>query len=163
MVAKKAESKDIAICLQKHKGNQSRVAKELGVTRKAIQQRIRTDPIVRSAWERYKAALEKVVPHRKSIRLIAEAMEAEKEHRNMSGEVVDTSPDHKIRLAANEQYLKINRLISDDTDKKAAEQHLHLHLGDKKTSDLLAEIKSQLKFLGHDPDAEASTPTIEPV
>jgi len=163
MVAKKAESKDIALSLQKHKGNKNRVAEELGVSRMAIQQRVKNDPIVRSAMERYQKSLEKVVPHRKSIRVIAEGMEAEREHRNMSGDIVDTSPDHKIRLAANEQYLKINGLLKDDSDKKAAEQHLHLHLGDKKTADLLSEIKSQLKFLGHDVDAEPLPPVIESV
>ena len=66
-----------------------------------------------------------------------------------------TEPDHYARLKANEQYLKINGLLKDDTDKKGAENHLHLHLESVKTKQLCDELAKQYKFLsGRDIDTE---------
>ena len=169
MGAKKVESKAIVKALQKSKGNQAVAARACGITRQAIRTRIKKDPIVKNEWKKYVESLRRTIPNKRSIKVISEAMEAEtvKSVRVEGGEFGEreevTEPDHYARLKANEQFLKITRLLGDDSDKKAAEQHLHLHLGDKKTSDLLAEIKSQLKFLGHDMDAEALPPAIESV
>ena len=142
---KKVESRALVIALQKNKGNQSATAKELGISRTAVQERVRTDPIVKSAWEKFVATLEKTgATDKRAARVIADGMIAKKEHTNMSGRVVRKSPDHKIRLAASEQYLKCKRLIGVDLPPPAPEQHLHFHFEDKKSHDLYSEIMSQV-------------------
>src|SRR4030067_234565 len=56
-------------------------------------------------------------------------------------------PDHNVRGKADEDYLKIKKYIGNGPESAAAEQHLHLHLGDKNTQEILAEIKSQIESM----------------
>ena len=157
---KKVESRALVIALQKNKGNQSATAKELGISRTAVQERVRTDPIVKSAWEKFVATLEKMgATDKRSAKVIVDGMLAKKEHTNMSGKVTRRSPDHKIRLAANEQFLKIKRLIGEELP-PPAQQHLHFHFEDQKSHDLYAEIMSQVaERRNREPGVPGSSPS----
>ena len=136
----KVSSAELVMALQKNNGSQANAARGLGITRQAVRDRIKNDPIVRTAWERYVFSLEKVVPDKKSIRVISEAMNATKEHRNMSGEVVDRSPDHLTRLKANEQYLKIKGLVKDENSVTKNTQVNTYNFKDARTEDLVRSI-----------------------
>ncbi len=136
----KVRSVELVEALQRHKGNQAKAARECGITRQAVKDRMKNDPIVRTEWQRYISVLEKVVPHRKSVKVIAEGMEAVKEHRNMSGEVVDRSPDHLTRLKANEQYLKIKGLVKDENSVIKNTQVNTYNFNDERTEDLVRSI-----------------------
>lgn len=154
MAAKRVGSKEVANSLQKHKGNKAACAKELGISRSAIGKRIKTDPIVKSAWQKFVATLEKVGgTNIKIAKTIVAALDAEttKSVKVTGGEFGEreeiTEPDHYARLKATDQCLKIKRLISDDADKKDGDKHLHLHLEHVKTQDLLNELAKQFKFI----------------
>ncbi len=130
----------LVMAIQKNNGSQAATARSLGITRQAVRDRIKNDPVVRTEWQRYISVLEKVVPHRKSVKVIAEGMEAVKEHRNMSGEVVDRSPDHVTRLKANEQYLKIKGLVKDENSVIKNTQVNTYNFNDERTEDLVRSI-----------------------
>jgi predicted DNA-binding protein YlxM (UPF0122 family) len=153
--AKKVKAKKLVTALQKSDFNESAAAKKLGITRQAVRDRIKKNPLVRTALERYMQTLEKSgVTDEKSARVISEAMDATitkmvKVAGGDDGErEIVTEDDHYARLKANEQYLKLKRLLSDNkTDPAKPEQHLHIHMGDKATNEILAEIRSQLTTL----------------
>lgn len=147
MGAKKVDSKKLALALQKHKGNQSACAKELGIHRTAVQQRIKNDPIVRSAWQKFVKTLEKVGgTNIKIAKTIVAALDAETTKSVGFGEDRELvkEPDHYARLKATDQCLKIKRLIGEEPEKNPEEKHLHLHLKDKTSDELFAFIMSHL-------------------
>lgn len=74
-------------------------------------------PNVRNALKLYLRALEAVgVDDDKSARVISEAMDAKKIHG--TDEYFIEIDDHPTRLKANEQYLKLKRLIGYDEDEE---------------------------------------------
>jgi hypothetical protein len=147
MVKKIVESKDLAIALQKHRGNKAKAAKSLGITRQAVQDRIKHDPIVKSAWQKFVDTLEKVGgTNIKIAKTIVAALDAETTKSVGFGEDRELvkEPDHYARLKATDQCLKIKRLIGEEPEKNPEEKHLHLHLKDKTSDELFAFIMSHL-------------------
>lgn len=70
---------------------------------------------IRGVLGKYLKALQKAgATDRKSARVISEGMDAVREHRSISGQLVDTSPDHQTRIKANDQYLKVKRLLESE-------------------------------------------------
>ena len=147
---KLVESKTLALALQKHKGNQSATAKEVGITRQAVKDRIKKDPIVKSAWEKYIASLKRIgATDTKSARVLSEAMDAVtiRFFTGKDGKRVEIrEPDHMTRLKAVEQYLKIMRLIGLPSKEEQKQQERE-DLENMKTQDLCNELKKQYKFL----------------
>lgn len=138
-IIRKAKAKKVLKSLKDNDMNLAEAAKDLGVTTDAVQKQIDRNPFVRSGLQSMLDALEAAgVNDAKAARVVSEAMDAKKEQTNsLTGEVVSSAPDHTIRLKANEQYLKLKRLIGDDdgradppSDKK--EIHLHFHDMDKR-------------------------------
>lgn len=154
----KVLSVEVVKSLRKHKGNKGAVSRELGISRTSVNKRMKTDPIVRSEWQKFLVTLEKEGGTNKKIaKTIVAALDAETTKVVGQGEDREevTEPDHYARLKATDQCLKIKRLISPDEDKKNSEQHLHLHLESVKTKQLCDELAKQYKFLsGRDIDTE---------
>lgn len=144
--------------------NKSAAARELGVSPQAIQKQVNENPLVRTALEDYLQVLQEAgVDDKKSARVISEAMDAERTvsvEDNTEDSVGPkgqqhytniTEPDHMARLKANDQYLKIKRLLSDKSngsETPVGGQHLHFHLGDAQTNEIVTEIRNQLTTLG---------------
>lgn len=159
--ANKAKANKIADTLIKNDFSQAQTARDLGVTQAAIGDHIKRNPVVKRRLESYLQVLEEAgVNDTVSAKVIADAMVAEKTisveddregsqtKRGPKPYIKITEEDHAIRLKANEQYIKIKRLIGPTEDEKMPEQHLHIHLGDKKSNELIAEIRNQLTTLG---------------
>lgn len=84
---------------------------------------------VRSVLGKYLKALERAgATDKKSARVIAEGMDAMRQVRNMAGHIVDETPDHKLRLSANEQYLKVKRLLDAEEKGDAAPANIILNV-----------------------------------
>lgn len=141
---KMIQSGELVTALKRNKGHQSKTARELGVTPQAIQHRLKNDPAVRSEWQKFVKVLEKAGGSNQRIAKAFVAGLSATKTASYEGEVFSSDqPDHELRMKAAEQCLKIKRLIPEE-DPKAPEQHLHLHFEDRKTSELHAEIMSQL-------------------
>jgi hypothetical protein len=128
-------------------GNKAEAARILKVTPQAIQDQVINNPLVKEGWAKYTDELDKIIPQTDSIHTIARGLAAQKEHRDMSGTVVDRSPDHAIRLKANEQYLKIKGLIKDDRTVENNTQVNVYNFKDAKTEDLLRSIDAELRAI----------------
>lgn len=144
--------------------NQSEAARQLGVSQPAVHDQIVNNPLVRSGLEDYLAELKAAgADDKKSARVISEAMDAEhtisveddrEESNTRKGPkpyVKITEPDHMARLKANDQYLKVKRLLGDSKSGPEAPvggQHLHFHMGDAQTNEIVTEIRNQLTTLG---------------
>lgn len=134
--------------------NQLRAAKELGITHSGVQKHIKTNPLVISKLKQYQAELEKAgATMKKSARVISEAMDANRKVGLGHGDdfTIEEEPDHHARLKANEQFLKVHKIVG-DAEKTAPEGHQHIHLhfsgGDEVTNELVTEIKNRLSALG---------------
>lgn len=75
----------------------------------------------------------------RSARVISEAMSAEKEIVSDEGEIVATRPDHVTRLKANDQYLRIKKLIgSNEEDQNIGQKNqLIIVIGDKGLDEII--------------------------
>jgi DNA-binding XRE family transcriptional regulator len=141
----KAHALRVVKTLKKHNLNRSAAARELGVSPQTICEQVKENPIIKTAIEKYVEKMEaEGLDDDKSIRVISEAMEAKKT--TALGEDYATEPDHAIRLKANEQYIKIKKLVAPDKP-GTQENHLHLHLGDRKTNEILTELGHQIEAL----------------
>ena len=143
----KAKADRLVKTLIKTDGNKSEAARILKVTPQAIQDQVVNNPLVKDGWAKYSAELDKIIPQTDSIHTIARGLAAQKEHRDMSGVVVDRSPDHAIRLKANEQYLKIKGLIKDDRTVESNTQVNIYNFMDATTEDLLRCLQSVLQAI----------------
>lgn len=123
--ANRAKAKRLVKTLIKNNLSQADTAREIGVTQQAVYDQIKNNPLVRSALENYLTVLEKAgATDKKSARVISEAMDAERtvsvmdetEDAKPGSRANVTEPDHAIRLKANEQYLKIKKLIGQSDD-----------------------------------------------
>lgn len=153
--------------LKKNALNASATARELGITPQAVHHQLKENPIVKTAIEKYEEALERAGANDdKSARVISEAMDAEKtvsvedftggeddaaeaeEQFKKNGKTYRsiTEPDHTARLKANDQYIKVKKLIAPEKP-GSQENHLHLHMGDKKTHEILTELGTQIAAL----------------
>lgn len=145
--------------------SQAETARELGVTQQAIHNQIVNNPIVRTALQAYQEELEKAgATDIASAKVIADAMQAERtvavedyteeeesdDQFNKKGKIFRhiTEADHAIRLKANEQYLKVKKLLSDSTPAPAGGNHIHFHLGEKTDDELVKDIRSQMAAFG---------------
>jgi len=152
----KLRAKATVKSLLKHQGNQTAAAKELGIKKQTLRNRLIHNPYCRE--ELRKALKRNDVTVDKYSRVIADAMEAEREVVSEEGEIVATRPDHGIRLKAADSFLKAVGLAADD---KTAEMnlggnHIHLHLGEKSDNDLVEDIRSQLAFFRNGQSASPS-------
>lgn len=74
---------------------------------------------VRSVLGKYLQALEDAgATDEKSARVISQGMDAVRKIRNIAGVVVEEMPDHKMRLTANEQFMKAKRLLEPEDNGK---------------------------------------------
>lgn len=148
----KAKAAKVVKSLISNDLNQAAAARELGVTQQAVANHVKDNPLVRSALQKYHDALEKAgATDEKSARVISEAMDAMRKVGLGHGEdfTVEQEEDHHARLKANDQYLKVKKLLADSAPPApSGGQHLHFHYEDKKTNELLGEIAAQLTTLG---------------
>lgn len=137
--------------------NQAKAAELLHVTPQAISDQVHNNPLVREALEIYKKELFKVGgTFERSAKDLVEAMGATvvvtATHK---GKIKDERAyvDYPTRLKANELFLKIHRLLTDAkgvSEDPANSQHLHFHLGDVQTNEIVTEIRNQLTTLGEE-------------
>ena len=130
--------------------NEAATGRDLGITRQAVHEQVNENPLVKAELKIYLDKMDAAeVNDDLSVQVLKDALKAEfvvtAQH---EGEITDEKHyvDHAIRLKANEQYLKIKKLVTQDSPKNP-EQHLHLHLGDKKTQEILTELGSQIAAL----------------
>lgn len=125
----KIKAKKLVKTLIKHGASQSKTARELGMSQQAVYDQVKNNPLVKSGLEAYLEALEKAGANdAASATVIAEGMKAEKtvsveDNRSDSegtrgGQAYTkiTEPDHNARLKANEQYLKVKKLLDNGKD-----------------------------------------------
>jgi predicted DNA-binding protein YlxM (UPF0122 family) len=160
----KAKASRVVKSLLANDLNKAAAAEELGVTRQAVQKQVAENPLVRSALQKYQEKMEAAgLNDEKSIKVISDAMEAEREVVSEEGEIVATRPDHGVRLKANEQFLKVKKLLSDSSPTIAGGQHIHFHIGEKSDEELCKELGEQLAFMrrGKSGDAKGGDPESE--
>jgi len=149
--ANKARAKKLTEAYIKNDLNGKKTAEELGVEPAAVYDHLAKNPIVRNYLREYQEKLEKSgVDDELSIKVIRDGMKAGREilvdGKPLEGVEI---PDHGIRLKANEQYLKIKKILSTDTPQVTPNdggQHIHIHLEkykDMPNGDLIAGILEQ--------------------
>lgn len=149
------KAKKLVKALIKNNGVQADAARELGMTQQNIYDQIKNNPLVREGLDEYLKALEKAgATDKKSARVVSEAMDAEKtvsvedftddeeadEQFKKKGRTFRevTEPDHPTRLKANEQYLKIKRLIGQtEGEDPGAKQQLIIIIGEKGLGEII--------------------------
>lgn len=110
----KADAKKVVKSLKKNGFNLSGAARDLGMTPQAVTKRAKKDPLIKSALNSYLGELRKAgATDQKSARVISEAMDAKAKRGVGHGEdfTIVEEDDHYARLKANDQYLKIKRLL----------------------------------------------------
>lgn len=165
--AARIRAKATVKALLKHQGNQTKAAKELGISKHTMRDRITKNPFCRE--ELHKAYKRKDVSLNRYAKAIREGLDAERtvsvedntEGSKPGDRTQITEPDHAIRLRSAEIFIKTVGLASPHADENSAAinlggNHIHLHLGDKSDNDLVEDIRSQLAFFRNGQSASPS-------
>lgn len=143
----RAKATRVVKSLIKNDLNVKETAKELEVTEQAVYKQINTNPLVKTALQKYQERMEEMgLNDDLSIKVVKDAMTARRKVGLGHGEdfTIEEEDDHYARLKANEQYIKLKKLVSDAPQVIDNSQHVHFHSNDKATNDIFQEIESQL-------------------
>lgn len=110
----KSKAQTLVKSLQRNNFNLTNTAKEFGVTRQSIRDKIVKNPIVKSELQKLYDRLDKVgATDDKVAKRINEGLDAVKVIRSQTGEVIDEDPDHAIRLKSVDFMCRLKRYIGD--------------------------------------------------